>query len=173
MDSSWRPETVDPLGQAFGVPAAKERPYEFWLDLRTSELTFAQMVVMKLFYAVRRVVDEAGCSLPNGAAVQGLLFDEQRYDRADTIGQDLPIYVSTASGLVNATQLGSQDPLPMELRTVASVDQLQAAEDELQDLSSTNAVSAIALPADAMLWASALTGRAPRDLECLAGNEGA
>ena len=35
-------------------------------------------VVMKLFYSVRRVVDEAGRSLPNGAAVQGLLFDEAR-----------------------------------------------------------------------------------------------
>ena len=31
----------------------------------------------------------------------------------------------------------------------------------------------IALPADAMLWASALTGLQPSDLQCLEGNEGA
>ena len=61
------------------------------------------MVVLKLFYAVRRVVDEAGKALPQGAGVQGLLFDEARYDRADTIGQDLPIILATASGFANAT----------------------------------------------------------------------
>ena len=33
---------------------------------------------------VRRVVDEAGRSLPRGSAVQGLLYDEARYERADT-----------------------------------------------------------------------------------------
>ena len=56
----WRPTNVDPLGQAMGMPREIERPYSYWLDLRTSEITFAQMVVYKLFYAVRRVVDEAG-----------------------------------------------------------------------------------------------------------------
>ena len=78
MADGWRPKTVDPLGQAMGIPKALERNYEYWLDLRDAENTFAQMVVLKLFYAVRRVVDEAGKALPQGAGVQGLLFDEAR-----------------------------------------------------------------------------------------------
>ena len=57
--------------EAMGVPRAVERNYEFWLDLRDAENTFAQMVVLKLFYAVRRVVDEAGRALPKGAKVEG------------------------------------------------------------------------------------------------------
>ena len=80
--SGWRPKTVDPLGKAWGVPAQKQRDYALWLDLRTAENTFAQMVVIKLFYDVRRTIDEAGRSLPRGAAVEGLLFDEARYERA-------------------------------------------------------------------------------------------
>ena len=46
MDTDWRPENLDPLGkvmgQAFGV-SQFERTHELWLDLRTSENTFAQM----------------------------------------------------------------------------------------------------------------------------------
>jgi len=46
MGADWRPETVDPLGkamgEAFGV-SQFERKQELWLDLRTSENTFAQM----------------------------------------------------------------------------------------------------------------------------------
>lgn len=46
MGADWRPETVDPLGkamgEAFGV-SQFERTQELWLDLRTSENTFAQM----------------------------------------------------------------------------------------------------------------------------------
>ena len=48
----WRPTTVDPLGKAFGMPEQRERTYEYWLDLRTAENTFAQMVVVKLFYCL-------------------------------------------------------------------------------------------------------------------------
>lgn len=51
--------------------------------------SFSEQVVIKLFYAVRRVVDEAGRALPQGSAVGGLLFAAERYDPADTIGQVL------------------------------------------------------------------------------------
>ena len=34
-------------------------------------------------------------------------YHADRYDRADTIGQNLPIYVQTGSGLVNATDSGA------------------------------------------------------------------
>jgi hypothetical protein len=168
--SDWRPETVDPLGQAFGAPAKRERPYELWLDLRSAENTFAEMVVLKLFYSVRRVVDEAGLALPKGAAVQGLLFDAARYDRADTLGQNLPILLDTGAGLVNATAADAQDPVELELRAPASVEALEAARSELE---AAGTPAAIALPADAMLWACSLTGLCPVDLEPKAGNEGA
>lgn len=174
MASSWRPETVDPLGQVWGAPAKQERKYSYWLDLRTSDITFAQMVVMKLFYAVRRVVDEAGTSLPKGSAVEGLLFDELRYDRADTIGQDLPIFVETTSGIVNATVRGPMDSyFPAEIRTPTSVEELSEARDELESLSGSDVTTAIVLSADPMLWATALTGLRPDQLVCLEANEGA
>ena len=70
MDASWRPKTVDPLGKAMGMPPQQERGYELWLDLRTAEVTFAQQALVQLFYAVRRVVDEAGRALPKGAKVE-------------------------------------------------------------------------------------------------------
>ena len=103
-----------------GVPRAPARTWELWLDLRTSEVTFAQMVVVKLFYSVRRVIDEAGKALPQvaassasgphaapshprhlsfqGAGVQGLLFAEPRFDPADTIGLELPVFVEAPDG---------------------------------------------------------------------------
>jgi hypothetical protein len=178
MDTSWRPKTVDPLGQAFGRPSEKKRPFSLWLDLRTSEITFAQMIVVKLFYAVRRVVDEAGTALPQGAAVQGLLFDADTYDRADTIGQDLPIYVADPAGmLVNATSLDSEVPLQgTEIRSPTSVEELSAAMAELEGLvesADAPVTAAIALPAEPMLWAVALTGMDESTLQCLEGNEGA
>ena len=108
---------MDPLGQAMGMPMQKERNYELWLDLRTAEVTFAQQALVQLFYAVRRVVDEAGRALPKGAKVEGLLFDETRYDRADAIGSDLPIFVdSLAGGICNATIKDSMVPLNTQLR---------------------------------------------------------
>lgn len=178
MDTDWRPENLDPLGKAMGAAfgvSQFERKHELWLDLRTSENTFAQMVVMKLFYSVRRVVDEAGRSLPNGAAVQGLLFDAARYDRADTIGQNLPIYVQTGSGLVNATDSGAWEAglelAGVELRTPTNVDELSLGIGELEEASPS--VAAVALSADPVLWAVALTGLQPGELECLEGNEGA
>ena len=81
-------------------------------DLRQDENTFAQMVVHKLFYSVRRVVDEAGRALPSGARIEGVLYAEDRYDRADTLGlSNIPIYVQlsgageegSAGVIVNAT----------------------------------------------------------------------
>ena len=165
MADGWRPKTVDPLGQAMGVPRAVERNYEFWLDLRDAENTFAQMVVLKLFYAVRRVVDEAGKALPQGAGVQGLLFDEARYDRADTIGQDLPIILATATGYANATAAGQLDPLPAEVRAPRDLEALCTAKESLEAVDGT---TAIALPPDdAMLWAVALTGLEECELEAL------
>jgi len=171
MADGWRPKTVDPLGQAMGVPRAVERNYEFWLDLRDAENTFAQMVVLKLFYAVRRVVDEAGKALPQGAGVQGLLFDEARYDRADTIGQDLPIILATATGFANATAAGQLDPLPAEVRAPRDLEALCTAKESLEAVDGT---TAIALPPDdAMLWAVALTGLEECELEALESNLGA
>ena len=42
---------------------------------------------------------------------------EKRYDRADTIGSDLPIFLETApDSFVNATVSASVVPLPAELR---------------------------------------------------------
>ena len=172
MDSSWRPKSVDPLGQAWGAPKEKERRYVLWLDLRYAEVTFAQQALVQLFYAVRRVVDEAGKSLPRGAAVQGLLYDESRYDRADTIGSDVPIYLETAGGLlVNATSSKGRIDLPAELRAPTEREQLRLAEEELNGLSDDAVTTAIALPADAMLWAEALTGLDPDKLKCV--DEGA
>ena len=159
---------MDPLGKAWGVPAAKQRKHSLWLDLRTSEITFAQMVVVKLFYAVRQIVDEAGTSLPKGAGVQGLLFDEMRYDRDDTMGQNLPIFVQGAAGLVNATLKDTTELVSSELRAPTTVDELKLAEAELAESG-----GAIALPSDPMLWAVALTGLKPDKLQCLEGNEGA
>ena len=171
MADGWRPKTVDPLGQAMGVPRAVDRNYEFWLDLRDAENTFAQMVVLKLFYAVRRVVDEAGKALPQGAGVQGLLFDESRYDRADTIGQDLPIILATATGFANATAAGQLDPLPAEVRAPRDLEALCTAKESLEAVDGT---AAIALPPDdAMLWAVALTGLEECELEALESNLGA
>ena len=129
---------------------------------------------MKLFYAVRRVVDEAGRSLPKGAAVQGLLFDQARYDRADTIGQDIPIYVEAPGGIImNATQLDAMDPMAMRLSAPLSTDELRMIVDELEARQEDGRTAAIALPADSMLWAVALTGLPPTELQCLEGNEGA
>lgn len=171
MDSSWRPKTVDPLSQVWGVPAAKERSYEYWLDLRTSEVTFAQQALVKLFYAVRRVVDEAGKSLPKGAKVQGLLFDAARYDRADTIGAEVPIYLDSGGGaIMNATKL-EMVPLPTELRAPSSSELLRIAQEELTGLGEEAKTTAIALEADAQLWAQALTGLTPDKLVCI--DEGA
>lgn len=168
MDSSWRPKTIDPLGQAWGSPAQKERSYKLWLDLRTSEITFAQQALVQLFYAVRRVVDEAGKSLPKGARVEGLLFDEARYDRADTIGSDQPIFLDSFADIVNATAKDMRDPLPVELRTASTAEELRAVQAELDGLDGPDAsFAAIAIPADAMLWAEALTGLKPNQLECV------
>lgn len=172
-----RPKTVDPLGEAFGRPEERERSYEYWLDLRTAENTFAQMVVVKLFYATRRVVDEAGRALPKGAAVQGLFFAEDRFDRADTIGQDVPVFLESASGVVSdATNRNAIEELASELRAPQSADELVAAQAELTavgESASEPLKTAIALPADPLLWAMALTGLEPAQLECLEGNEGA
>lgn len=174
----WRPKNIDPLGQAMGMPPPIERPYSYWLDLRTSEVTFAQMVVYKLFYAVRRVVDEAGKALPKGAGVQGLLFDGARYDRADTLGQDLPIFVEPIAGsgvINNATLSGQEDVVPTALRTVATLEELCTAQAELEQAAADapGETRAIALPADAMLWAVALTGLEECQLEALEANAGA
>jgi len=172
MDSSWRPKTVDPLGKAFGTPAARARTYSLWLDLRGAENTFAQMVLVKLFYAVRRIVDEAGKSLPSGSKVEGMLFDGMTYDRADTIGADHPIFVDNgAADIVNATLVDVRDPLTIELRQASTSEELDAAQAELAGLGDADVITAIALPADAMLWAEALTGLKPSQLECV--DEGA
>lgn len=165
-----------------GVPPPREAPYELWLDLRTSELTFAQQALVQLFYAVRRVVDEAGKALPRGAKVQGLLFAESRYDRADTIGADVPIFLfGSEGGISNATLTGEAPAVPVVLRSPMSVAGLRDAQEELDALSSGGAMSAangtplaaIALPAEPMLWALALTGLNATQLESLEANAGA
>ena len=57
MDASWRPKTVDPLGQVMGAPTAAERSYEYWLDLRTAEVsprtsTFFSRIVRNATYFI-------------------------------------------------------------------------------------------------------------------------
>jgi len=178
LDEQWRPKTVDPLGNAFGMPSQKERTYTLWLDLRTAENTFAQMALVKLFYAVRKIVDEAGRALPRGSAVQGLLFDEDRFERADTIGSDgVPVYVQSADGTLQNATTRELVPLAAELRAPVARDELLKAQEALEAFASEVAegslTTAIALPADAMLWAEALTGLDPSELEGLEANEGA
>lgn len=102
------------------------------------------------------------------------LLPSHRYDRADTIGQNLPIYVQTSTGFVNATDSGAWEArvmLPVELLTPATAEELFAAQGEIEQASSS--VAAFALSADSVLWAVALTGLQPSELECLEGNEGA
>mmetsp|Transcript_2870 Transcript_2870/g.8077 ORF Transcript_2870/g.8077 Transcript_2870/m.8077 type:complete len:160 (+) Transcript_2870:220-699(+) len=158
-----------------GVPRAPARTWELWLDLRTSEVTFAQMVVVKLFYSVRRVIDEAGKALPQGAGVQGLLFAEPRFDPADTIGLELPVFVEAPDGvLLNCTGVsGPRRPLEATLRAPASVDELCAAQDAIREASDGGTASVVALPADPLLWAVALTGLEECQLEAKEGNAGA
>ena len=174
MDTNWRPKTVDPLGKAFGTPKKAERRHKLWLDLRSNEITFAQQVLVQLFYAVRRVVDEAGRALPSGATVEGLLFDELRYERADTIGSSAPIFLDTggATSLVNATTKDGREEVVAVLRAPTTSEELAAAQAELES-SDDDALAIIALPPVPMLWAQALTGLDPGQLECLEGNEGA
>ena len=97
-----------------------------------------------------------------------------RYDRADTIGQNLPIYVQTSTGFVNATDSGAWEArveMPsVELKTPATVEELSLFAAQEQDSSS---LAAFALSDDPMLWAVALTGLQPSELVCLEGNEGA
>lgn len=136
--------------------------------MRSRRSTFAQQALVQLFYAVRRVVDEAGKSLPAGARVEGLLFDEMRYERADTIGSDQPIFLESASGgFVNATVKDANEPLTCELRAPLTSDELSAAQAELESLQGPGVTTVLALPADAMLWAEALTGLKPSQLECV------
>lgn len=178
MDANWRPKTVDPLGKALGMPAAKERKYVLWLDMREAEVTFAQQSLLQLFYAVRKVVDEAGRALPSGAKVQGLLYDEARFERADTIGADnVPVFLQTAAGgFVNATLKEDIVPINLELRAPLANADLTAAIDELcvvGEDEGCEVTTVVALPADPMLWAAALTGLEPEELACKEGNEGA
>ena len=191
LSSDWRPEVRDPLGKAFGEDNSKWaaiRKHELWLDLRSAENTFAQMVVTKLYYGVRRVVDEAGRALPSSARIEGLLFREERFDRADTLGQNIPIYVEIAGGqVVNATTLKQWEGLPeLTLRSPVTKEELNAAETDFLSRGDTKegAVAAIALSAgdgvtrdgasDAnLMWAMALTGLSVDDLLAKEANIGA
>ena len=112
-----------------------------------------------------------------GGAVRPALtrrLPSHRYDRADTIGQNLPIYVQTSTGFVNATDSGAWEArveMPsVELKTPATVEELSLFAAQEQDSSS---LAAFALLDDPMLWAVALTGLQPSELVCLEGNEGA
>ena len=90
-----------------------------------------------------------------------------------TIGQDLPIFIDTPSGVVNATAVSDWEPLSTEMRTPTTTDELRTAQRELESLGNEEATAVIALSADPMLWACALTGLEPEDLVCLEANEGA
>ena len=167
MDSNWRPKQVDPLGQAWGSPAEKKRPYQYWLDLRAAEVTFAQQALVQLFYAVRRIVDEAGRSLPKGAAVQGIVYEASTFDRADAMDANVPVYLESAGNL-SAAAGGAEEgaaAAAVELRSAASAEELRAAQRDLED--AAEGAAAIALPADPMLWAEALTGLPPEKLVCV------
>ena len=123
---------------------------------------------------MRRVIDEAGRSLPKGSAVEGLLFDATRYDRADTIGQDIEVFLDNGGGsFVNATIKDTMEPVSLALRAPTTPESLAEVMAEFESFDGDGVQPVIALPADAMLWASALTGLQPSDLQCLEGNEGA
>ena len=91
---------------------------------------------------------------------------------------DLPIFLEQAGGsVVNATLKGSIVPVPVELRAPCAREDLRVAQDELNEVADASgdadAFTAMALPADPMLWAEALTGLSAEDLVCLESNEGA
>ena len=67
-------------------------------------------------------------------------------------------------------------PVPAALRAPLAREDLKGAQEELEALkdgSEEELTTAIALPADPMLWAEALTGLEPDQLVCLEANEGA
>lgn len=169
LDGSIVPPSV------WGVPPRKEQRHKLWLDLRTSEETGAQQALVVLFYAVRSIVDGAAKALPQGAGVQGLLFAEDRYSRGDTVGAEtLPIFLETAGGAVLSATPGSPLPVVAELRSPTTSKGLDDAIRELNEFASPDdgsALAAIALPADPMLWALALTGFTLGELVCV--DEGA
>lgn len=99
-----------------------------------------------------------------------------RYDRADTIGQNLPIYVQTSTGFINATDSGAWEArleVPVALQTPATAEELSLFAAQGEPAQASPSVAAFALSADPVLWAVALTGLQPSELECLEGNEGA
>ena len=84
----------------------------------------------------------------------------------------VPIFLETAPGtLVNATLKGSVVPVPAALRSPMVREDLAQAQADLESLSTDKLTTAIALPADPMLWAEALTGLTPSELKCV--DEGA
>ncbi|KAJ1460686.1 hypothetical protein M885DRAFT_494983 [Pelagophyceae sp. CCMP2097] len=157
------------------APIAVTRGYEYWLDVRGAEVTFAQQAVLQLFYAV----DEEGLRLPKGAGVQGILYAEETFDAADAVGSALPCYVALRGGGFARAESRDTTALPDAfVQSVSSELEMQAArsgagdfnvartsETMVQPRVAIGAVSdftsaettAIALPPDARLWAQALT----------------
>lgn len=91
----------------------------------------------------------------------------------DTIGQDVPIYLETPTGFVNATVKDVMEPLDTVLRAPTTVDTLESATADLSTADGGSGTKVLVLPADSMLWSMALTGLQPSELQCLEGNQGA
>ena len=129
---------------------------EVWLDLRPpAPVTFAQQALTQLFYAVRRVVDGANVPLPQGAGVQGVLFDVMKFDPNDAIGCGLPVYIALADGRIKNATMGSGDAVVSKARLqVATCTQAWQAVEGCDE----GTLSAVAIPPMPKLRAQVLTG---------------
>ena len=136
------------------VPEVQKVAYdEIWLDLRGAQVTFAQQALTSLFYGVRKVVDDAGVPLPQGAGVQGVLYGPT-WDPFDAIGSGLPVYQLMDDGIMHNATKGGESPLPsVHLQTAQTSTEWQAL-----TKSESNGLSVVAVPPYAQLWAEALTG---------------
>ena len=126
---------------------------EIWLDLRGAQVTFAQQALTSLFYGVRKVVDDAGVPLPNGAGVQGVLYGPI-WDPYDALGSGLPVYQLMDDNTVHNATKGGEAYLPsVHLQTART-----SAEWQALTKTDDSGLSVVAVPPFAQLWAEALTG---------------
>lgn len=166
--AAWRPApraqrarrtargSVPPNAWVEGAPRASSA--ELWLDLRDAPWgeRAAEQKLLTLFYAVRRVVDKSGRALPAGRAVDACVYAEAGFERADAIGAGVPCYLQAVDG---ALASADGEPSAARLATAGDVASLEAALGADAD--------AVAIPADPLLWAFALTGlrSAPDDAD--------
>ena len=152
------------------APPPVARAWEYWLDLRTVEsdpdaVKMAQQAVLMLFYSVRSVVDDAGIVLPEGAGVQGVVYDADSFDPGDAMGTKLPVYLANKEGI--RRHKGEDPAAPIMLRTAGTELDIHAATGDFEFGGfEDGAKLAVAIPGDARLWAQALTNfRLPLTVE--------